>query len=287
MKEGYGTFYYADGTKYVGYWANDKYNGQGVTTLSNGDRYEGSFKNGLRNGNGTYYSTGLMISGALMGKLIYNQSGIKCFNYSSYEEPFIKGDLNVNYTDYRQLFYKYVGEWVDGELHGQGSIAWTYGGRYEGSFINGTRTGYGVYHCVDGSKCMGQWVDGMMNGEGVCQYIDGTRYEGTFKNHAQHGNGTYYMADGTKYVCKSTDNKDEKYRHCLITWSNGDQYDGFPKNQKALSGNGTYYFADASKYMITWLNGRLVNHGVFISTNGSRYEGPILDSKLRVMKIIP
>jgi hypothetical protein len=40
--------------KYVGYFENDKSDGQGVYTWSDGDKYEGSYKNGEQHGQGVY-----------------------------------------------------------------------------------------------------------------------------------------------------------------------------------------------------------------------------------------
>ena len=50
----YGTNTWADGSKYVGEWKNNKRTGQGTLTLKNGDRFVGSFRNGDRNGKGIF-----------------------------------------------------------------------------------------------------------------------------------------------------------------------------------------------------------------------------------------
>ena len=42
-KNGKGTLYYADGTKYVGDWVDDQKAGQGVCTWTNGNRYEKNY----------------------------------------------------------------------------------------------------------------------------------------------------------------------------------------------------------------------------------------------------
>jgi hypothetical protein len=53
--DGNGTYYFADGGKYIGYSAKNKFNGHGIRTWPNGDRYEGNFKDDKKDGNGTYY----------------------------------------------------------------------------------------------------------------------------------------------------------------------------------------------------------------------------------------
>ena len=48
-----GTYTYADGSKYVGEWKNDKRNGQGTYTFANGDKYVGGHKDDNMHGQGT------------------------------------------------------------------------------------------------------------------------------------------------------------------------------------------------------------------------------------------
>ncbi|CAF3911005.1 unnamed protein product [Rotaria sordida] len=233
--------YYADGGKYIGYWANNTCNGHGIFTFPNGDRYEGNFKNGHGHGNGTLYTGNIRYWGGLIADRMTDEGDVKCLNYSLDEEPLMNNHINVNYSDYNTFFSKYIGEFVDNQFHGHGMLAWSNGGRYEGNFINGTRNGYGVYYCRDGSKCAGQWVDGYMNGEGVCNWTTGDRFEGNFKHHKKNGNGTYYFADGTKHVSEWVN--DTTVGNYAITWSNGDRYEENVKNN-TLYENGTYYYAD-------------------------------------------
>lgn len=41
MRDGFGTQVWPDGSRYEGYWANDKANGQGKLVHADGDVYEG------------------------------------------------------------------------------------------------------------------------------------------------------------------------------------------------------------------------------------------------------
>ena len=59
LRNGQGTYTYADGNKYVGEWKDDKFNGQGTYTYANGDKYVGEFRDDNLNGQGTYtYANG-------------------------------------------------------------------------------------------------------------------------------------------------------------------------------------------------------------------------------------
>jgi hypothetical protein len=50
---GYGTYIFSNGSKYVGEWRNDKQHGQGTYTWASGNKYVGEWKDGKRNGQGT------------------------------------------------------------------------------------------------------------------------------------------------------------------------------------------------------------------------------------------
>ncbi len=52
---GKGTFYFANGNKYVGDWINNKRQGYGIMYFADGDRYEGEWMNDKMNGRGIYY----------------------------------------------------------------------------------------------------------------------------------------------------------------------------------------------------------------------------------------
>jgi len=55
-KEGNGTYYYANGDKYIGQWKNDLLEGTGTYYhYASGSKYEGQWKNNLQEGAGTFY----------------------------------------------------------------------------------------------------------------------------------------------------------------------------------------------------------------------------------------
>ena len=79
---------------------------------------------------------------------------------------------------------KYVGEYKDGNQHGQGT--YTYG---EGQW--------------EGDKYIGEYKDGLKHGQGTYTYgkgeWEGDKYVGEYKDDKRHGQGTFTMADGTVY----------------------------------------------------------------------------------------
>jgi hypothetical protein len=54
MKDGYGTQDWPDGTRYEGWWGQDKANGNGKLAHADGDVYEGDWAADKAHGQGTY-----------------------------------------------------------------------------------------------------------------------------------------------------------------------------------------------------------------------------------------
>jgi hypothetical protein len=150
--------------KYFGEWKNGKRNGQGTFTFTDGRKFFGEWKDGKRNGQGI---------------MIYPGGT------------------------------KYVGEFKDNAFHGQGTLTHFDGEKSVGEWNDGFRNGQGIDYYSDGSpKYVGEWKDGSRNGQGIYTFPDGTKYIGEFKHGVKHGHGTYTFPDGGKYVGEW---KDDKY----------------------------------------------------------------------------
>ena len=57
---------------------------------------------------------------------------------------------------------KYVGEWKNGELHGQGTYTWADGNTYAGEWKNGKRHGQGTNTWANGTVKKGIWKKGKL-----------------------------------------------------------------------------------------------------------------------------
>ncbi|HEX3036090.1 MAG TPA: peptidylprolyl isomerase, partial [Thermodesulfobacteriota bacterium] len=90
--EGNGTMTWSDGSKYVGEWKDDQRHGEGTMTWSDGTKYVGEWKNDEREGKGIL--------------------------------TFANGD-------------KYEGEFKDDEMHGKGAFTHAEGKKYTGDFDEG------------------------------------------------------------------------------------------------------------------------------------------------------
>ena len=113
---GYGTFTYADGSKYVGEWKNDKHDGNGIFTSASGNKYVGEYKNGKSDGYGTYtWADG-----------------------SKYVGEWKNGQANGYATRTYPDGSKYTGQYKDNKHHGQGTYT-NYNGtiKHSGEWVNG------------------------------------------------------------------------------------------------------------------------------------------------------
>lgn len=123
IKSGQGTIISADGQKYVGEWKDDKNNGQGTYTWADGRKHVGEFKDGEINGQGAH--------------------------------TWPDGE-------------KYIGEWKDGNQNGQGIATSSDGEKHVGEWKDGNPNGKGEFTYASGRVVEGLWE----NGEHVATYSD-------------------------------------------------------------------------------------------------------------------
>ena len=92
---------------------------------------------------------------------------------------------------------KYVGEYRDGKIHGQGTYTWPDGGKYVGEHSDGQRSGQGTRTWPDGAKYVGEYRDGKIHGQGTYTWPDGAKYVGEWKDGKRNGQGTQTRPDGS------------------------------------------------------------------------------------------
>ena len=203
---------------------------------------------------------------------------------------------------------KYIGEWKDGQMHGQGTYyygeksEWS-GDKYVGKFRNGERHGQGSYFSADGGKYIGEWKDDKVV-EGIETWGENTewagdRYVGEYMDDQFHGQGTYTYADGTinegifengEFLrANNYSNNKETLPNCPSDvnayWHNcfgvyvstsgewkGDIYVGEFRDDQ-FNGQGTYTFLDGDSYVGEWRNGEYHGQGAYIFADGTSNEG--------------
>ncbi|MFT6652426.1 MAG: hypothetical protein ACJAX2_002291, partial [Celeribacter sp.] len=74
--------------------------------------------------------------------------------------------------------FEYTGDWVMGEIKGQGVARYPDGAVYEGAFEQGKQHGFGKITYADGGTYEGDWENGIITGSGAAHYASGITYEG-------------------------------------------------------------------------------------------------------------
>ena len=177
---------------------------------------------------------------------------------------------------------KYVGEWQDGKMHGQGTYTWD-GGKYVGEHKNHKADGKGTMTWFDdGSKYVGEWQDGKRHGLGAYIFPNGEKTVGKFKN-GMPFLGIYFDLSGQvsgTYLnglwckgCKPTESQlaiVQKIDPSLIPKSKPDD------NKVVRASSGTGFFVSRSGHVIT--NHHVVEEckAVKVSFKGNEVKASVL-----------
>ena len=173
----------------------------------------------------------------------------------------------------------YVGETSEFYPHGYGKLTFLSGEYYEGDFVYGQMTGYGVYvyASVIGDRYEGNMKNGKRSGQGKYTWADGSYYEGGFDNDMKNGSGTYIWADGSSYTGSYAD--DVKNGKGVYEYVNGDKYDGDFVND-VREGEGTYVWANGESYTGRFKDDMMDGHGIYTWTTGRTYEGTFSENRI-------
>ena len=235
---GQGTYTFPNGDEYVGEYKDGKRNGQGTDTWADGE-YVGDWKDDKKHGQGTYtfadgkvwegqWSNDEWVSGKEYAAGEYNSSSqVSSLPPCEGEERSCEGSLTSPYgTIYTGVFkdgifegksekdIKYVGEYKDGKMHGQGTQSWADGAKYVGEYKDGKVHGQGTITWVDGGNYVGEWKDDNRHGQGTEIWANGDKYVGELEYNNKNGYGVLTYNDGSAEVgiwamdnCKSPDCK--------------------------------------------------------------------------------
>ena len=154
-KHGRGIQLWPDGSKYTGYWINNKANKKGILIHKDGDIYEGEWLDDKADGFGIY-------------------SHIDGAKYEGYwKDDKQEGKGKEIWPDGNS----YEGDYVAGNKQGKGKFIWSDGAVYEGEFMNNNIEGKGVYKWPDNRIYQGTWKNNQMDGYGEFSWPDGRNYK--------------------------------------------------------------------------------------------------------------
>lgn len=95
---------------------------------------------------------------------------------------------------------EYIGEFVDGEKDGEGTITFGDDGTvYSGKFVKNNFNGYGEMKWNNGLEYHGNFSDNYLEGNGILFNKNGEKYEGKFEKNIFHGKGKYTYLNGDEY----------------------------------------------------------------------------------------
>ena len=90
----------------------------------------------------------------------------------------VSGDCNNGWGKWQFNNGYYEGFWVNGNRTGYGLYSWNTEGTYVGFFKDNMLEGYGAYENADGKVVSGMYANGMMNGLGEEVDLDYTWNQG-------------------------------------------------------------------------------------------------------------
>ncbi|XP_012886922.1 PREDICTED: MORN repeat-containing protein 1 [Dipodomys ordii] len=173
--------------------------------------------------------------------------------------------------EYPNSFFRYEGEWKGGKKHGHGKLLFKDGGYYEGEFVDGEITGEGYQHWAwSGNSYSGHFVLGEPQGRGIMKYKAGGHYEGEFSRGLREGQGVLVDVDGQTYQGAFHSNR--RHGHGQMCFKNGDRYEGnWVRDQR--QGHGVLCRADGSTYEGQWHSDVFSGLGSLTHCSGATYCG--------------
>ncbi|XP_041501345.1 MORN repeat-containing protein 1-like [Microtus oregoni] len=176
---------------------------------------------------------------------------------------------------YPNSFFRYEGEWKGGKKHGHGKLLFKDGSYYEGEFVDGEITGEGYQHWAwSGNTYSGQFVLGEPQGHGIMKYKAGGHYEGELLHGLREGQGFLEDQDGQVYQGSFHDNK--RHGRGQMIFKNGDKYEGdWVRDQR--QGHGVLCCADGSIYEGQWHSDVFSGLGRLSHCSGVTYCGMFIN----------
>ncbi len=189
---GKGTYKFANGDVYNGYWQAGRMFGRGTYTFHTGGKYFGDMMDDTMNGKGILYwpAGGVKFQG-----LFFN--GEPIILDTAKKNMCLTGDC-VNgqgiYMYEHGTFY--LGYFKDHHIDKYGLYYYLAGDGYYGYVYRNNEEGYGVTLFITGDIYIGNWHDAKISGKGKYTFKNGQYYIGNWKEALRSGYGTLYNKDG-------------------------------------------------------------------------------------------
>lgn len=149
--------------------------------------------------------------------------------------------------------------------NGKGTLEYESGAKYIGEFKNGKIEGEGMFYFSNGNLYIGNWRDYRPQGKGRMTYGNGDIYFGNFEQSKIQGIGTMEFANGNIYDGEWSDGK--PHGKGTFRKANGDLYDGDLRNGQ-LEGYGKMTYIDGRKYEGYWKKDKQHGEGTLTEKSG-------------------
>jgi hypothetical protein len=158
---GYGTFLYTNGNRYVGDFRQGDPHGRGILYFANGNKYLGNWQKSYREGDGKFiFNEGHEYTGQFRQNQFHGKGIMAYNNGDTYD-----GDWKNNRPNGlgKYIFHsgdRYVGLFLNGKFDGEGTMFYKDGSKYTGSWRNSRKHGWGTFYDASGNKHPGEWSNG-------------------------------------------------------------------------------------------------------------------------------
>ena len=247
--DGYGKYFWNNGSIWEGRWQNGKKNGQGTSKTQNLHVYSGYWKDDRLNGKieCLFPDNG----GTLNLKEFNNGIELKTINSEQINQICISGNCNNGYGTLSLMKNNQlrINNWYNKlPIQGTSIIKFCNESIFLGNIDNLDKfNGFGLYFYPDGDVYAGNWKNSEFNGNGIYLNKDGSIFKGEYLNHLRNGLGSEI-------------------------YSNNDIYEGNFKND-LKEGSGNYKFNNGDEFIGEWKNGLKNGYGKLIYSSGNITEG--------------
>ena len=226
---------YPEGDKYIGDVESGQPNGEGTMYWVDGSSFKGEFVSGTPCGRGVYRDSKGELSGCF-GTAGVSGPGSKTWKISKHDimdicsgaqstqgtqsGPTFNNSNNNNAEEHKNrrdgngeekslVEMKYVGQLMDDQMHGPGTLCWPDGRVYSGHFVQDQIEGQGTMRWKEKSSTsaanggasgffdcsentyVGSFRSGRFEGQGELTFADGATYKGLFQDGLFHGKGDF------------------------------------------------------------------------------------------------
>ena len=171
---------------------------------------------------------------------------------------------------------QYEGSWLQGKIHGRGTMIYTDKSRHDGLWRDGKRHGRGKWTGAGDRLMQGTWVKGSLMGRGKLVDGNGNVYTGDLMDGLPHGHGIMkegrFMDCGANIYIGSWVRGVKHGYGVMDDIHQGEKYLGMWESG-ARNGPGCVVNSDSVYYEGNFYGNKLVGCGLMLFEDGARYEG--------------